>query len=234
MGIDEQLTVDVEFLCDCPCQKQVQKKSDFCNKKGNLVCGLCECDEENSGERCECTGIVEAGSDMKCRMDNTTDLVCSGKGLCICEQCFCDKSDIPGQVFSGKFCECDNQSCDKVEGLLCSGESQGTCNCGQCDCKEPWIGPTCSCRNSTDTCIAEGSTEICSGHGPCDCGNCKCDGNQDGKYSGKFCENAPKGLGVCKEFRDCVDCLMARENCKSNCSHVEIKIVDKFDGKFFD
>lgn len=54
---------------------------------------------------------------------------------------------------SGRFCECDNNSCQKRRGLLCSGEDHGFCECGKCTCLDGWEGPACECLNKIDTCI---------------------------------------------------------------------------------
>lgn len=68
------------------------------------------------------------------------------------------------QIISGHFCECDNFSCDRDQGHLCS--NHGTCECGQCVCNAGWTGPSCNCRSSNETCIAPGTTNgvLCSGH----------------------------------------------------------------------
>ena len=42
---------------------------------------------------------------------------------------------------SGEFCECDNFSCDRHHGQLCSGPEHGECVCGQCVCNSEWDVP---------------------------------------------------------------------------------------------
>ena len=57
----------------------------------------------------------------------------------------------------------------------------------------------CECRASNDTCITpwgEFLNQLCSGHGTCECGKCKCQETADGQYSGQFCEDCP----VCLTF----------------------------------
>ena len=45
------------------------------------------------------------------------------------------------QVVSGDYCECDNFSCDRYDGLLCSGPDHGECVCGKCMCNSEWDMP---------------------------------------------------------------------------------------------
>ena len=47
----------------------------------------------------------------------------------------------PAQVVSGDYCECDNFSCDRYDGLLCSGPDHGECVCGKCMCNSEWDMP---------------------------------------------------------------------------------------------
>lgn len=95
------------------------------------------------------------------------------------------------QKISGAFCECDNFSCDRHNGVLCSGPDHGTCVCGKCVCHSDWTGSACDCRAKNDTCVPPGGGEICSGHGVCECGMCKCDQDEQGHYSGRYCEKCP-------------------------------------------
>ena len=133
-------------------------------------------------------------------------------------------------MVSGDYCECDNFSCDRYNGELCSGPDQGVCQCGKCVCNSEWDSPgilllkstvitflhnylyrlkrpffstftfeflgytACECRASNDTCITpygQFVNQLCSGHGTCECGKCKCDETPEGQYSGQFCEDCP-------------------------------------------
>ena len=67
--------------------------------------------------------------------------LCNNRGDCICGKCECLPRDHPDEVVSGEFCECDNFSCDRHHGELCSGPDHGECVCGQCVCNSEWDVP---------------------------------------------------------------------------------------------
>ena len=48
--------------------------------------------------------------------------------------------------------------------------------------------------------------KLCSGHGTCECGQCKCDEDANGQYSGRHCEDCPTCPGKCQELKGCVQC----------------------------
>lgn len=48
------------------------------------------------------------------------------------------------QKIYGSFCECDNFSCERENGELCSGD-HGRCECGKCICNPDWSGTACQC-----------------------------------------------------------------------------------------
>jgi integrin beta 1 len=139
-------------------------------------------------------------------------------------QCQCTPRDNPEETFSGPLCECDNFSCDRKDGKLCSGN--GRCECQNCRCNEGWGGSACECSTSTDECT-DADGKICSGHGDCVCGRCECREDENGRHSGKLCEKCPTCPNRCAELKDCVECmqykkgpLMANNECNKNCTHL--------------
>merc|ERR1712038_1330094 len=116
-----------------------------------------------------------------CRPDNTTSTLCNNRGDRICGKCECYPRDNMDERVYGDYCECDNFSCDRYNGELCSGPDHGECVCGKCKCNSEWDveGYTaCECRASNETCITpygEHINKLCSGHGTCECGECKCE-----------------------------------------------------------
>lgn len=106
-------------------------------------------------------------------------------------------STIHYQIIYGTYCECDNFSCERHEGLLCSGPDHGKCECGKCVCLEGWTGSNCACQESTDTCIPPGGGPLCSGHGTCKCGACECESTEEGgRYRGKYCDKCPVSIFI--------------------------------------
>lgn len=220
VGINESLIVDLEMLVDCDCERPgnpaYKEKAEQCNYKGDLQCGVCQCGDAYSGQKCECEASTAGLGDFEasCRADNTSDIVCSGRGACVCGSCECsvngpnggNRPVNPNHVVSGKFCECDNFSCDHYNGLPCGGPEHGTCNCGQCICKPGWKGSDCKCRDTNETCIPPQGGEICSGKGECECGKCKCIVEDGARYSGQYCEECPTCPSKCAQYESCLQC----------------------------
>ncbi len=145
------------------------------------------CDEGFLGQRCECEQQSDADSIVNmlasCRPDNGS-LVCSGHGICECGKCVCRGH------YSGKFCECDDSSCEHHDGLLCNGKSsglaqkfiffflfylrfkthylhlcafdigKGRCKCGTCQCTSNYTGSACECSPSQDKCMNDSMNDI--------------------------------------------------------------------------
>ena len=207
VGLKEKLQLDLEMICECECEKDwmKEKHSSKCNGTGSYQCGVCECHDNKYGQKCECdakdTELVK--NDILCRYQNESR-VCSGRGFCVCGTCKCHEKSTQ-ELSYGKYCECDNFSCLRSDGKVCSGH--GTCDCRTCICDPGWIGPDCSCFNSTLSCRNNSNDKICSGNGICRCNRCVCGSTEDGQpYTGKHCELCPTCKSQCEKLKDCVRC----------------------------
>ncbi|XP_030378014.1 integrin beta-PS isoform X2 [Scaptodrosophila lebanonensis] len=255
VGINESMVIDLEMLCSCPCEHPgstgYEEHSTKCSNHGTYMCGICECDDQHFGNTCECSnsdGHLSKDKPSSCRADNTTLHDCNGLGTCLCGKCLCNKRDNPEEIISGKFCECENFSCERNKNDLCS--NHGDCVCGRCICHSGWEGSSCNCLSSKDTCYPPNGGPICSDHGVCECGVCKCNSTDEGRYSGRYCEKCPTCSGRCHELKDCVQCQMyhtgvlKNENdCATNCTTFtpvgveKVKIDEELDEQlcvFFD
>ncbi|XP_033208227.1 integrin beta-PS-like isoform X2 [Belonocnema kinseyi] len=239
-GLHESLTIDLQLICDCPCDRGGHPSnvpnSPICRGNGTLACGVCYCNEGFYGKSCECKGKIHDSNEVEDCSSNGDDQICSGHGTCKCGVCDCNKRNNPREVFYGKYCECDNFSCKRNhEKLVCGG--RGKCECGTCNCLPGWTGETCDCKETNSTCIPTDSTsEICSGHGDCICGKCHCQQNGNKRYLGQFCEECPTCPDkLCEDFKDCVECvahksgpLAGKEQCGGLCQEIDIvKIVEE-------
>ncbi|KAI4871320.1 hypothetical protein NFI96_028278 [Prochilodus magdalenae] len=217
-GFNEKVEVVLNFICECACQKDGIPNSPDCDSgSGTLECGICRCNEGRIGRFCECSRDEVRTEDMdaNCRQDNSTE-VCSKNGECICGVCECKTRANPEEKYDGRFCECDNFSCDRSDGKLCGEKHRhGKCDCKKCVCDENYTGPACECSLDTEPCRAKNGL-ICNGRGTCNCGTCVCN---DTNYRGPTCELCPTCGGVCGEHKDCVKCHLAdsKEKCSSEC-----------------
>lgn len=119
VGFRDSLRVVVTYNCTCGCSTELEADSDRCSGNGTYVCGLCECNPSYLGTRCECQdGESQSVHQNLCREAEGKPL-CSGRGECSCNQCSCFESEF-GKIY-GPFCECDNFSCARNKGVLCSG-----------------------------------------------------------------------------------------------------------------
>lgn len=82
------------------------------------------------GRHCECSTDEVNSEDMDayCRKENSSE-ICSNNGECVCGQCVCRKRDNTNEIYSGKFCECDNFNCDRSNGLICGGKNSLVAKC---------------------------------------------------------------------------------------------------------
>lgn len=149
--------------------------------------------------------------------------ICSGRGNCLCKRCECHRPDTdnPLHGVTGDYCQLDNFSCARANGMLCSGPEHGECLYGgECACNGNWTGTACDCR--VDQCLSPRAGLLsCSGHGQCECGECKCDRSADGwPYVGEFCDKCPSCPKRCEELRACVECWTGddRRQCPTNCT----------------
>lgn len=142
---EKHVILNINLLCSCPCEssnfKTYKKNDRECFHNGDLSCGICKCSSGYFGRRCECSSNSYDYQINTCIMPNST-LECSGRGVCaICNRCECEEREARDEVIYGIYCECDNFSCGHHHGQICSGH--GKCDCGICECEEPWTGPTC-------------------------------------------------------------------------------------------
>ncbi|XP_072524475.1 integrin beta-1-like [Salminus brasiliensis] len=227
LGFNEEVVVVLNYICECECQKDGIANSPECHfGNGTLECGICRCNEGRIGRLCECSRdeVRTEDLDANCRMNNSTD-ICSNNGECVCGVCECKIRDNPEERYEGKFCECDNFSCDRSSGKLCAGHGQ--CVCGKCICDANYTGRACDCTTDLQPCMAK-NMQLCNGHGTCECGVCKC---TNPKYQGPTCELCPSCGGVCGEHRECVKCRLKdtteSSQCPKECYFFNLRKVKK-------
>ncbi|XP_049978042.1 integrin beta-1 [Alexandromys fortis] len=230
LGFTEEVEVVLQFICKCNCQSHGIPASPKCHEgNGTFECGACRCNEGRVGRHCECSTDEVNSEDMDayCRKENSSE-ICSNNGECVCGQCVCRKRDNTNEIYSGKFCECDNFNCDRSNGLICGGN--GVCRCRVCECFPNYTGSACDCSLDTAPCVASNG-QICNGRGICECGACKC---TDPKFQGPTCETCQTCLGVCAEHKECVQCRAfnkgeKKDTCAQECSHFNLTKVESRD-----
>uniref|UniRef100_A0A8D0GQD8 Integrin beta n=1 Tax=Sphenodon punctatus TaxID=8508 RepID=A0A8D0GQD8_SPHPU len=217
LGFTDQLIVRVSSRCNCDCDEQ--KDLTDCSGKGEIVCGICKCNNDYNGKNCECESKGQSSKELdgSCRKDNVSE-ICSGLGECLCGQCVCYASDVSNKKIYGTFCQCDNMNCEVHNGYLCGGEERGRCDCGECKCNLGYEGSACQCKTSTDGCINERGNE-CSGRGRCQCNTCQCKTG----YQPPFCHDCPGCQSPCSRYISCVECKAfgsgpLQKNCSTACS----------------
>ncbi|XP_024070209.3 integrin beta-1 isoform X1 [Terrapene carolina triunguis] len=230
LGFTEEVEINLQFICECQCQNEGIPNSPDCHQgNGTFECGACRCNEGRIGKKCECSTDEVNSEDMDayCRRENSTE-ICSNNGECVCGQCVCRKRGNTNEVFSGKYCECDNFNCDRSNGLICGGN--GNCKCRVCECYPNFTGSACDCSLDTSSCMASNG-QICNGRGTCECGTCNC---TDAKFQGPTCEMCQTCLGVCAGHKDCVQCRAfkkgeKKDTCSQDCMHFNMTLVESRD-----
>ncbi|KAI1884889.1 hypothetical protein AGOR_G00214520 [Albula goreensis] len=228
LGFREKINVTVTTRCKCECDERQTENHEYCNRQGNLTCGICSCNSDNVGQRCECKlgGRDESILRAECQRDNGTE--CSGLGECICGVCNCHASE-DGRKIYGRYCECDDRSCNVYQNKLCGGNGQ--CDCGTCKCNPDYEGNACQCKKSTEACMKDNS--VCSGRGSCRCNRCQC---EEG-YKPPFCEECPGCPPPCMDAASCIECLGFQtgpfsKNCSESCTHIQPNVTkDKLNTK---
>ncbi|XP_030054041.1 integrin beta-7 [Microcaecilia unicolor] len=223
LGFNEELFVEVEMVCDCACGDDEQNSEHCSGGNGTFSCGVCSCRKNRLGKLCECEQKEHQDSDLEASCRNNSSQLCSGKGRCECGQCICNSNN-----YHGQFCECDDTSCERHNGLLCGGEDHGSCSCGICICNANYTGTACECSLDTSQCTKDGV--VCSGHGRCECNKCKC---HDG-YFEKLCTQCPDCMTPCQIHKNCTECKAfdtgpLRDTCESSCAHVNVSLIPKQD-----
>lgn len=58
IGINESTVVELHVMCECECETQpiAKPNSELCSKAGTHACGVCICDQNRFGKKCECGG----------------------------------------------------------------------------------------------------------------------------------------------------------------------------------
>ncbi|XP_065180483.1 integrin beta-6-like [Sycon ciliatum] len=204
-GFDD-VTIEIESLCSCPCENHVDPDAQYCSNAGNETCGSCNCYpgyRSVSGGQCNCNETL--GTQPCMTADNQ---ICNGRGTCECMKCVCNQEE--GIKICGEFCECDDQSCPTHEGKICGGPTRGNCecsgvSCGQCECLPGYNGTSCECPLSQDTCKQEGDDRVCSGEGVCECGECNCKNGFFGRYC-QVCTRQDGCTDICTRAQPCIEC----------------------------
>uniref|UniRef100_A0A4W6F1A9 Integrin beta n=1 Tax=Lates calcarifer TaxID=8187 RepID=A0A4W6F1A9_LATCA len=205
VGFKDRLEVAVDYQCDCGCSRIAQTNSSICSSIGTYNCGTCQCEPGYLGARCECQEGEASSMHLSACREAEGKQICSGRGECSCNQCLCYESEF-GKIY-GSFCECDDFSCARHKGILCSGEVKygaPECHCGECKCHAGYIGDNCNCSTETSSCISDDG-QMCSGRGNCVCGRCQC--TEPGAF-GDTCEKCPTCPDACGTKRECIECRL--------------------------
>lgn len=117
-----------------------------CSPAGMYNCGTCRCEPGYLGARCECQEGDPSSLHLSSCREAEGKQVCSGRGECSCNQCVCYESEF-GKIY-GSFCECDDFSCPRHKGVLCSGETSALLS-------------RVFCSSAAQTAVLRTETQIC-------------------------------------------------------------------------
>ncbi|XP_063601082.1 tenascin-X-like [Penaeus indicus] len=218
---DRHPFVRVQQTLECPPGVGSGTGSTAVSERRNLAAELCPADTPWG---------PEAFDDSYCK-ETESSPPCSGRGTCACGECSCDERADPQELVSGQFCECTNFLCDRFNGRLCSGPDHGECICNKCQCEPGWAGEACECEDSVDNCRNPVTGDICSGQGICSCNACVCSVAEEGRYSGRWCEDCPICKGKCSQYKSCVQCQafgtgdLSEEECMDQCTLFNSTVV---------
>eukprot|EP00079_Xenopus_tropicalis_P009383 XP_002933344.2 PREDICTED: integrin beta-8 [Xenopus tropicalis] len=173
LGFNETAIIKVHRDCTCQCNSVSQAKGK-CVTDDSTDCQTTPCKEEI------CSSDELDSASESCRA-SPSQPVCSGRGVCLCGKCFCQKTKL-GAIY-GKYCEKDTFSCPYHHGKLCSGN--GDCEDGKCRCFNGWESDRCHCASSLRKHCMNSKGLVCSGRGVCQCGKCEC---TDAKSFGPLCQ----------------------------------------------
>ena len=124
LGFTEEVEIILQFVCECECQGEGTPGSPK-RLDGNetFECGACRCNGGRVGRHCECSADEVNSEDMDAyRRKESSSEICSNNGERVCGQCVYRKRGNTNEIYSGKFCECDNFNCDRSDGLTRGGE----------------------------------------------------------------------------------------------------------------
>ncbi|XP_041663523.1 integrin beta-2 isoform X2 [Cheilinus undulatus] len=226
LGIKDTLTVTLKTECECRCEEPLIINNTHCSGNGQVTCGICSCREGFVGQFCNCSvgDKDEAALRVLCRKENGTE--CGGRGDCECGRCQCHATD-SGSTFYGKYCECDNEHCEKYQNKLCGGN--GKCICGKCECNPGYEGSACQCEKKDDKCQTDDKGTVCFGRGRCKCNRCECNEG----YQLPKCQTCLGCPDPCQTKLNCIECQgfglgAFKNNCSVECTNVTVKLVDQF------
>lgn len=200
VGFKDRLEISVNYRCGCGCTHFTRANSRRCSSAGTYTCGMCTCEPGYRGAQCDCREGETGSLNLAACREAEEKQVCSGRGECSCNQCWCYESEF-GKIY-GTYCECDDFSCARHKGILCSGN--GYCHCGECKCHADYIGDNCNCTIETAACVSDDG-RMCSGRGSCVCGRCQC--TEPGAF-GDTCEKCPTCTDACATKRECIECRL--------------------------